>query len=72
MILTEQTQVLFAADYEDYESLNKLSSQFGYSSQKTFARVLAALQKQRNTPVRTLEVGKRIKFNRLDIQNLLA
>jgi hypothetical protein len=72
MILTEQANVLFATDYEAYESLNKLSSEFGYTSQKTFARVVAAIQKQRNAPVRILEVGKRIKFNRLDIHNLLS
>lgn len=72
MILTQHTQVLLARDYEAYQSLNKLSHDFGYASQKTFARVVASLQQHTQKRVRIVEIGKRIKFNRYDIQNLLS
>jgi hypothetical protein len=72
MILTQHARVLLATDYDAYQSLNKLSQEFGYASQKTFARVVAALQQQTQKRVRVVKIGRRIKFNRHDIRNLLS
>jgi hypothetical protein len=72
MIHTQDASVLSADEYAIYATLNKLSVEYGYASQKTFARVVEAIQKNKKVAIRTVAIGKRIKFNRLDIQNLLT
>lgn len=72
MILTQDAAVAFAEDYALYVSLNKLSTEFGYSSQKTFARVIEAVQKHKPVAVRSVHIGKRRKYNRYDIHTLLT
>jgi len=72
MILMQHAAVLLAEDYAAYQSLSRLSNEYGYASQKTFARVVASLQRQSQKRVRVVTIGRRIKFNRHDIQNLLT
>lgn len=72
MIDTQDARVVSADEYSVYVTFNKLSTEYGYASQKTFARVVAAIQKNKKVPIRTVAIGKRIKFNRTDIQSLLA
>ena len=72
MIRTHVSTVLCATDYASYASLHRLASEWGYSSQKTFARVLASLQKQIPHPIRVIVVGARTKYHRHDIQSLLS